>query len=55
MTLAEEQRRLQLLLKGRTVKRIWRHRKKELGIEFTDGTRLYIDWHENRSLEFSVA
>ena len=54
MTLAEEQRRLQKLLEGRTVKRIWRLRKKELGIEFTDGTRLFVDWRENRTFELSV-
>jgi hypothetical protein len=31
------------LLKGKIVSVVWRHRKNEIGIEFTDGSRLFID------------
>ena len=31
------------LLKGKEIATVWRHRKSEVGIEFTDGTRLFID------------
>ncbi len=29
------------MLHGKVVKRVWRHRDRELGIEFEDGTRLF--------------
>ncbi len=54
MTWADEQRRMTQLLKGRTVKRVWRNRKKELGIEFTDGVRLFVDWRQDMSVEASI-
>ncbi len=41
------------MLKGKIVSRVWRHRSKEIGIEFADGTRLFVDMHEE-GLEISV-
>lgn len=41
------------LLQGKIVKKIWRHSKKQLGIEFTDGTRLFID-HEPTGVELTI-
>lgn len=52
-TLAEEARRATELLKGKTVAKVWRHRREEIGIEFTDGTRLFID-HRPSELEISI-
>lgn len=43
MTLEEEADRLNLLLAGKTVSRVFRHRPGEFGIEFTDYTRLFVD------------
>jgi len=51
--LGVEQRRLREMLKGKTVGRVFRRRKKELGIEFVDGTHLFIDWKADH-LEMSV-
>jgi hypothetical protein len=31
------------LLRGKEVATVWRHRQGEVGIEFTDGTRLFVD------------
>ena len=41
--LKREARQLTRLLKGKRVSKVWRHRKKEIGIEFTDGSRLFVD------------
>ena len=41
------------MLKGKIVSRIWRHRPKEIGIEFADGTRLFVDMQED-GLELSI-
>jgi hypothetical protein len=54
MTLEEEQHRLQELLKGRVVARVHRHRKKEVCIVFADGWRLFVDWEDGGSFDFSV-
>jgi hypothetical protein len=54
MSLAGDQKALQKLLKGKTVKSVWRRKRKELGLEFADGTRLFIDWKKNQSLDLSV-
>ena len=40
------------MLKARTVAQVWRHRPGEIGIAFTDGTRLFVN-AENR-IEISV-
>jgi len=31
------------VLSGKTVRVVWRRRPREFGIEFTDGTRIFID------------
>jgi len=51
--MAKEARRATKLLKGKTVTKVWRHRPKELGIEFDDGTRLFVDQQE-AGLELSI-
>lgn len=47
--LKKEEKRATKLLKGKSVKKILRHRKEEVGIEFEDGTRFFIDWRENEN------
>jgi len=51
--LEEEARKATELLQGKTVAKVWRHRRKEIGIEFTDGSRLFID-HLPNELEISI-
>ncbi|MET4260313.1 hypothetical protein ABIC09_005274 [Bradyrhizobium sp. S3.12.5] len=41
--LDDEAARLTELLRGKVVNVVWRHRPKEIGIEFNDGTRLFVD------------
>ena len=41
--LKHEAEELTNLLQGKTVKIVWRHRATEIGIEFDDGTRLFVD------------
>jgi diphthamide synthase subunit DPH2 len=41
------------MLKGKIVEKVWRHRSKEIGIQFTDGTRLFVDISEG-GLELSI-
>jgi hypothetical protein len=41
------------ILKGKIIAKIWRHKPKEIGIWFTDGTRLFIDNHPE-GLELSI-
>lgn len=53
MRLQEETHLATRMLKGKVVRRAWRHRLKELGIEFTDGTRLFVDSKKN-GLEISI-
>jgi hypothetical protein len=53
-SLADEAARLESSLVGRSVKHVKQHREAELMIEFNDGTRLFIDWQPDRSLEFSL-
>jgi hypothetical protein len=38
-----EARRATEKLRGKVVSVVWRHREGEVGIEFTDGTRLFVD------------
>ena len=52
-TLEEEDRKATELLQGKIVTKVWRQRHKEIGIEFTDGTRLFID-HQPNELEISI-
>ena len=48
-----EAKRATELLAGKIVKAVWRPKKKELGIEFTDGTRLFVN-HQPNSVEISI-
>jgi predicted Ser/Thr protein kinase len=41
--LKKEAERATELLKGKTVAQVWRHHESEIGMEFTDGTRLFVD------------
>ena len=41
--LAAEAERVTAMLKGKTVLRIWQHRPEAMGIEFADGTKLYVE------------
>lgn len=41
------------LLKGKVISIVWRHRKGEVGIEFTDGTRLFVE-HTQDGVELSI-
>ena len=45
MTLEQEAEKLMKLIKGKTVKRVWRHRPGEIAIEFDDKdrTRLFVN------------
>ena len=52
-TLEEEGRKATELLQGKIVTKVWRQRHEEIGIEFTDGTRLFID-HQPNELEISI-
>jgi hypothetical protein len=50
--LDDEAARATEMLRGRAVKQVWRHRLTEIGIEFEDGTRLFID--SAAALELSI-
>ena len=51
--LAAEARRATNMLRGKSVKRVWRHRASEIGIEFEDGSRLFVDAKDS-GLEVSI-
>ena len=51
--LAAEGRRATRMLRGKSVKKVWRHRATELGIEFEDGSRLFVDV-KSRGVEISI-
>ena len=53
MSLAEESKRATQLLRGKKISKVWRHRKKEIAIEFDDGSRLFID-HLFGGLDISI-
>ncbi|MGV3530907.1 MAG: hypothetical protein ACO1QR_00950 [Chthoniobacteraceae bacterium] len=40
------------MLHGRVLRQIWRHRPGEIGLEFEDGTRLFVD--STSPLELSI-
>jgi predicted Ser/Thr protein kinase len=42
------------LIGNKRVSEVYRHSEKELCIEFSDGTRLFVDCTEARNLELSV-
>ena len=41
------------MLKGKIVDKVWRHRPKEIGIQFTDGWCLFVDMQRD-GLELSI-
>lgn len=51
--LIAEAERLSAMLCGKKVEKVWRHRAHEIGIEFSDGTRLFVDARD-MGLEISV-
>jgi hypothetical protein len=51
--LNEEAERATELLRGKEVAAVWRNRKGEVGVEFTDGTRLFVDGVEG-GIEISI-
>ena len=53
MNLEQEAERATELLKGKVVTKVMRHRAKEVCIEFTDGTRLFVD-HNPDNVELSI-
>ncbi len=52
--LENEARRATEHLQGKVVRVIWRHRTNEVGIEFEDGTRIFVDGHSNGDIELSI-
>jgi hypothetical protein len=53
MNLDEEAKQGTKLLQGKIVAKVIRTRIGEVGIEFTDGTRIFID-HKPEGLEISI-
>ena len=53
MDLNQEGERTNEMLKGKVVSKVMRERAKEICIEFTDGTRLFVD-HQLDNLEISI-
>ena len=51
--LTEESARASALLAGKVVSRVIRHRPTEVGVEFADGARLFVDKSE-KGLELSI-
>jgi hypothetical protein len=51
--LNKEAKEATAMLKGKVVSCIWRHRAKEIGIAFVDGTTLSVD-AEDAGLELSI-
>ena len=53
--LAAEAERVGGLLKGKVLARVWHHRPEAMGIEFADGTKLYVSLAEAGGLEMNVS
>lgn len=53
MDIENEAKEATKLLEGKIVSNVFRHRIEEVGIEFTDGTRLFIDI-KAEGLELSI-
>ena len=51
--LEQEANRATEILKGKIVAQVWRHQKQEMDVEFTDGTRLFVDCNAN-GLDISI-
>lgn len=41
--LEDEARRATAMLKGKSVRQVWRHRVGEVGLEFTNGSTCFVD------------
>jgi hypothetical protein len=55
MDLKTEGKRASEMLKGKVVARVTRHRAEEVCLEFTDGSRIYVDRKaEGEGLELSI-
>jgi hypothetical protein len=52
-SLSKDAERATELLRGKEVATVRRHRKGEMGIEFTDGTRLFVD-RTDEGVELSI-
>lgn len=52
--LKNEAERVTELLHGKVVRAVWRHRAGEVGLEFTDGTRFFVDALSSGGLDLSV-
>ena len=52
MTLDEEAKRIEHLLRGKVLTNVYRHRRNEIVLEFSDGSRLMVDAASD--LEISV-
>ena len=53
MNLEQEAERATELLKGKIVAKVMRHRANEVCVEFTDGTRLFVD-NQAEGVELSI-
>ena len=53
MNLEQEAERATDMLKGKVVAKVMRHRAEEVCIEFTDGTRLFVN-HKTDNVELSI-
>ncbi len=51
--LNKEAKEVTAMLRGKVVSKVWRHRPQEIGLEFADGTRLFVDIQED-GLELSI-
>lgn len=51
--LDDEAKRASAMLEGKSVRQVWRHRVGEVGVEFTDGTRLLVN-ASGGELELSI-
>ena len=51
--LDDEAKRATAMLKGKAVRQVWRPRAGEVGVEFTDGSRWFVD-ASGSELEISI-
>ncbi len=53
--LAAEAERLSKLLAGKALARVWQHRPEAMGLEFADGTKLYVSISDDGGLDVNVS